>query len=111
MKYEALEKLRRRLLDRRLSLLRLHAHTVAEAAELRDEREADWPDVAALATSASLLEHLGETERAEVVRIDEALARMERGAYGDCVSCGAEIELDRLEVVPESDRCERCANR
>jgi RNA polymerase-binding transcription factor DksA len=58
-----------------------------------------------------MLERLGETERAELARVDDALARMERGAYEECVNCRAPIEIDRLEAVPETDRCVRCAER
>lgn len=109
MNYQSLEQLRRRLHARRSTLRRASDHAVAEAAALRTEREPDWPDAAALATSAALLEALSDTERAELARVDDALTRLERGTYGVCVTCGVRIELDRLEAVPETDRCARCA--
>jgi DnaK suppressor protein len=111
MRHDSLEKLRRRLLGRRESLLLAHEHAVTDAAELRGEREPDWEDAAALATTASVLERLGEAERTELGRVDDALARMERGTYEECVSCHQPIEIDRLETVPETDRCVRCAGR
>lgn len=108
MRYETLEPLRRRMLGRRMTLLKLRGRAVADAAELRAEREPDWEDAASLATTAAALETLGETERAEVARIDEALARMERGEYGECVRCGGPIDVERLAAVPETDRCAGC---
>ena len=35
-------------------------------------------------------------------KIDEALERIEEGAFGDCESCGDEIELKRLDARPDS---------
>ena len=66
-------------------------------------------NAAALATTATLLESLGETERAELARLDDALARMQRGEYGECVACHGPIDLERLKAVPEADRCGGCA--
>ena len=111
MKYDDIERLRRRLLERRLTLLTLRAHTLADAGGLRAEREPDWEDAAAIATTAARLETLGETERDELIRIDEALKRMERGSYGTCTVCHGPIERERLEAVPEADRCGGCAGR
>ncbi len=110
MRYEVLERFRRRLLERRFALLKMGNEALRDAAELRSEREPDWEDLAALATTATLLETLGDTERAELVRIDEALSRMERGAYGECVRCHGPIELERLEAIPETDRCVGCSD-
>jgi len=43
--------------------------------------------------------------------VDYALARFEDGTYGICESCGARIELARLEVVPEASYCLECQSR
>jgi RNA polymerase-binding transcription factor DksA len=40
--------------------------------------------------------------------IMSALARMREGSYGNCVRCGNEIDLRRLEVVPWSKLCIEC---
>ena len=50
-----------------------------------------------------------EAARHRVHLIDEALERMEEGAYGICVDCGEQIPEARLEVRPLSVRCVRCA--
>jgi RNA polymerase-binding protein DksA len=51
------------------------------------------------------------TERAEeyLEEIDAALARIESGTYGFCASCGADIPLERLRVLPTADLCVDCS--
>ena len=41
--------------------------------------------------------------------IDAALARLAAGSYGICTSCGREISLNRLDLVPATAYCLRCA--
>ena len=53
-----------------------------------------------------------ETERrraAELTRIEAALARIETGDYGYCVSCDEEIAANRLELDPSIPTCIQCA--
>jgi RNA polymerase-binding transcription factor DksA len=44
-------------------------------------------------------------QRAEVVA---ALARLDAGTYGTCVSCGIRLPEERLEARPEAARCVNC---
>jgi len=41
-------------------------------------------------------------------KIDEALGRLEEGAYGNCFECGAEISEQRLRALPFAVRCKDC---
>jgi RNA polymerase-binding transcription factor DksA len=50
-------------------------------------------------------EGVEEDARARLCEVDEALARIESGQYGTCRVCGAEIPLERLEVVPWTTLC------
>ncbi len=52
-----------------------------------------------------------ETLKGRVENMDAALAKVEAGAYGICESCGQEIELELLEVNPESATCRKCKIR
>ncbi len=45
----------------------------------------------------------------DLQRIDFALRRMEQGQYGLCTNCGCNIEIERLEIIPETPFCSRCA--
>lgn len=47
--------------------------------------------------------------RADMVRIRRALHRLDTGVYGRCLACGAAIPAERLDAMPEVERCTRCA--
>jgi RNA polymerase-binding protein DksA len=54
-----------------------------------------------------LLEH----EAHLLTEINDALARVDQGAYGRCVECGQAISPRRLHAIPYARHCLRCANR
>ena len=41
-------------------------------------------------------------------KINEALARLEEGSYGNCFECGDEIAQPRLRALPFAVRCKDC---
>ena len=41
-------------------------------------------------------------------KINEALARLEEGTYGNCFECGDEISERRLRALPFAVRCKDC---
>ncbi len=43
-----------------------------------------------------------------LTRIDEALARLEKGTFGFCTECGEEISERRLRALPFALRCKDC---
>jgi DnaK suppressor protein len=45
---------------------------------------------------------------AQLVLVDEALARLDGGTFGTCVRCGNPIPLERLEALPWAARCIDC---
>lgn len=47
--------------------------------------------------------------RSDMVRIRRALHRVDTGAYGRCHGCGTPIPPERLDAMPEVERCTRCA--
>ena len=48
---------------------------------------------------------------AELAALDAAAARLEAGTYGVCAVCGKEIAAGRLEALPATTTCIRCADR
>jgi DnaK suppressor protein len=47
--------------------------------------------------------------KAEALRhVNDALARLANGAYGQCAECGAEISQRRLTALPFALRCRTC---
>lgn len=41
-------------------------------------------------------------------KVDDALARLEQGTYGNCFECGDEIAGARLRALPFAVRCKDC---
>lgn len=54
---------------------------------------------------------MDEHETAAIRTIDLALKRIETGVYGDCMDCGSEIPLERLQASPQSLRCIACQEK
>ena len=51
----------------------------------------------------------GNTMHDEIREIKWALAAIETGSYGVCVSCKNSIEKERLKTLPHTSRCGECA--
>ena len=54
---------------------------------------------------------LSATARQTVDDIERALARMDDGTYGLCMTCGDRIPVARLEVIPWAEQCVKCKAR
>jgi DnaK suppressor protein len=55
----------------------------------------------------SLLQMRAET----LVRLDEAIRRLDAGKYGACFECDGEIAERRLRALPFAVRCQACEGR
>jgi DnaK suppressor protein len=71
-------------------------------------REIEHVDRAQAEASEGMLAKLDEQSRREWEAIQEALARIESGTYGDCTTCGKAIEPARLDAMPMARRCTHC---
>ena len=49
-----------------------------------------------------------DRERRLLQKINEALIKIDNHEYGFCISCGAEIGINRLEARPTTDQCIDC---
>ena len=47
--------------------------------------------------------------QARLAELKKAMDRLKRGTYEECSTCGGRIEEDRLELVPTTRMCSRCA--
>lgn len=68
----------------------------------------DLVDQAAVETEAKLQIRLRETESHLLRAIEEALARIEQGAFGTCQVCKNPISSARLDAVPWTRQCLTC---
>lgn len=74
-----------------------------------DDEEGDIVDIASASYDKNLLLGiLDKVDREQLERIDAALMRIEEGTFGKCISCGKEIDANRLEVMPVSLKCISC---
>lgn len=91
----------------RLAELNTHLHKIED--ELDETPNKDVEERAVERESDEVLEGLGEAELLEVRKIQAALDRIAAGEYGDCVACGDEISQERLDVLPDTPKCRKCA--
>src|SRR6266849_1546172 len=107
---------------RRDALLRLHKSLMARgtalrkvlAGELADLRfkttdTGDSADAAFDAGSEEVASQLAELEARELSQIERALARIKQGSYGLCEFCQIKIPVARLNALPYSTTCVKCA--
>ncbi|MBI4774442.1 MAG: TraR/DksA C4-type zinc finger protein [Deltaproteobacteria bacterium] len=73
------------------------------------EGEVEYEETASKSAMSLSLEQLDERETREIEAIDLALRRIETGDYGICLSCGKSISPGRLEAIPWTSVCTRCA--
>jgi DnaK suppressor protein len=52
-----------------------------------------------------------ENEQGTLELVNEALSRMEKGTFGQCVECGELIAKPRLQAIPYARHCIRCARK
>jgi RNA polymerase-binding transcription factor DksA len=105
-----IDQIRQRLMAERAELL----GTLSTVGEDATVRRSDVPD------GIGETEHLVSAERQDVSsrvlaltrhaldEVDEALARLDDGTYGDCIGCGAQISPDRLDAIPAASCCVAC---
>jgi RNA polymerase-binding transcription factor DksA len=94
------------LLARRAELV---GHLEKVEHELDETPTKDMEDFSTERQGDEVLEALGQAELNEVRRIDAALARVDAGTYGQCMSCGDDISAARLDVLPDTPVCKTCA--
>ncbi len=105
----------------RLKLLRTEEELVKKISELKKDDPFLDPehanDNAAVDTDVrEQLDH--ETIEAQVVslqkkldRVAYALKKILKDKYGECESCGKQIKIERLDLVPEAKYCIDCEKR
>lgn len=69
-----------------------------DSAEQAIERESDETE-----------EAIGDAAIAEIAATRAAIARIDGGSYGICISCGDPIALGRLAALPAASQCIACA--
>ena len=108
MKEIDLERCRRILLERREQILGRAKEMLSGEIHLDSNDFPDEMDTAVSEANLSLTGQLREREQGLLNKIEEALEKIEQGAYGACTSCGEEIETKRLQARPVAGLCISC---
>jgi DnaK suppressor protein len=107
--------LRKILLDRRQAVLKeieeLIGHRLSDDAQNRVDSVPDIGDQALLDSERGRDISILEMRNRMRQNIDEALIRLDEGAYGICSDCGVEISEKRLKAVPFARRCVACQSK
>lgn len=101
------------IIERKAQLVARRAELLDRTDEVERELEShvtkDWEDSATERESDEVLEQMGLSAQSEILKIDAALARIEAGDYGVCTKCGDDISAERLDLLPFTPFCRKCA--
>lgn len=71
----------------------------------------DPTDRAALEADRNFMLRIRDRERKLIVKIRDALERIENGTHGICEACGSEISIKRLKARPVTTQCIDCKTK
>jgi DnaK suppressor protein len=73
--------------------------------------EKDFAEQATQKENDEVLDYLGNSARIQIAQIKQAIARIDDGKYGICEVCDEPIGKERMEALPYSTMCIRCASQ
>jgi DnaK suppressor protein len=76
-----------------------------------EETFPDPTDRATLESDRNFMLRIRDRERKLIVKIREALERIEDGNFGVCEVCGDDIGIDRLKARPVTTLCIECKRK
>ncbi len=103
------EAVRRQLEQQKQELLARAAKVHADITRSSGPLDKDFAEQVVQMENDAVLAGIEEATAAELAQINRALAQIEQGHYGTCSHCGQPIAERRLQALPYSDRCIRCA--
>jgi len=71
----------------------------------------DPTDRASLEADRNFMLRIRDRERKLIVKIRDALERIENGTYGICEACESEISIKRLKARPVTTQCIDCKTK
>ena len=105
------EEIRQRLLALRQQIQLRQRAIDTDIHHKQDPVEKDFAEQATQRENDDVLHSLDEEAKQTLIRIDNALHRLQAGEYGICMRCGVEIPQKRLDVVPYAEYCVNCADK
>lgn len=111
MDKKKLDTFRKRLEERQRELRNAVARTAQDGRDADSESAQDIADRAANSYNKEFLFNQSNTDRQLLQMVDGALDRIREGNFGECISCGEEINPKRLEAVPWTRHCIACQEK
>jgi len=111
MDKKKLEIFKKRLEDRQRELRHIMNRTAQDGRDADLESAQDIADRAANSYNKEFLFSQSNNERQLLQMVDNALSRIRGGTFGECISCGEEINSKRLEAVPWTRHCIACQEK
>jgi len=99
----------RQSLVARLEELRHRVHVYEGI--LREPLDADFAEQATQMEGDEVTADLEHAAILEAERIKVAVSRIDAGSYGECESCGSEINPKRLQALHYATKCIDCASK
>ncbi len=96
------------LLQKQAELMQAYAIAKTDTRDRLDDGTEDYIDYAVNSYAKDFMLSLTELERQQLQLVREAIHRLNRAEYGECLQCGVEIPMKRLEVAPWVRYCIRC---
>ncbi len=111
MDKKKLETFKKRLETRQQELKRNVSRTEQDGRAADEDVAQDIADRAASSYNKEFLFHQSNNERQLLQMVEGALSRIREGNFGQCISCGREINPKRLEAVPWTRHCIECQEK
>jgi DnaK suppressor protein len=111
MDKKKLESFKKRLETRQQELRRMVTRTQQDGRSADEDTAQDIADKAASSYNKEFLFHQSNNDRQLLQMVEAALARIREGDFGECISCGKEINAKRLEAVPWTRHCIECQEK
>src|SRR5437588_8810599 len=111
MDKKKLEAFKKRLEDRQKDLRRMVSRTEQDGRTVDEDATQDIADRAASSYNKEFLFHQSNNDRQLLQMVEAALERIRQGTFGECISCGKEINAKRLEAVPWTRHCIECQEK
>src|SRR5579862_2380955 len=111
MEKKKLDYFKKRLESRQQELRRTVIRTEQDGRTTDEDSAQDIADRAASSYTKEFLFHQSNNDRQLLQMVDGALSRIREGTFGECISCGKEINPKRLEAVPWTRHCIECQEK
>jgi len=111
MDKKKLDSFKKRLEERQQTLRKTVSRTEEDGRIADQDTAQDIADRAASSYTKEFLFSQSNNDRQLLQMVETALARIREGAFGECVSCGNEINAKRLEAVPWTRYCIECQEK